>query len=90
MDGKYIRFKVIKKNEKTKVYGIFSLTDDLIGTIKWYGRWRQYSFFPDKDTVWNEGCIKDLQNFIRQITIEHKEANARILKEFKKLKAKAK
>ncbi|MDE1768910.1 MAG: hypothetical protein KGH62_06130, partial [Candidatus Micrarchaeota archaeon] len=77
MDGKYIRFHVIEKKEKTKVYGVFTLTDDLIGTIRWYPRWRQYSFFPDKETVWNNGCLRDLQNFIYQITKEHKEAKGR-------------
>ena len=73
MDGKYIRFHVIERKEKTKIYGVFTKDNDLIGTIKWYSRWRQYCFFPDKDTVWSNGCLKDLCNFIYQITKEREE-----------------
>jgi hypothetical protein len=74
MDGKYIQFHVIEKKPKTKVYGIYTLnTDDLIGTIKWHPSWRQYCFFPCSETVWSNGCLKDVENFIYQISKEQKE-----------------
>ena len=31
-----------------------------LGTIKWWGAWRQFCFFPVKDTVFNVGCMRDI------------------------------
>jgi hypothetical protein len=66
-DRTHIRFNLIKELEKTNIYGVFTKTDDLIGIVKWYPRWKQYCFFPDKETIWNNGSLKDLQNFIKQV-----------------------
>ena len=64
MNGKYIRFHRIEQKEKTNVYAVYTKNDDQIGIIKWYSGWRQYCFFPDKETVWSKGCLQDINNFI--------------------------
>lgn len=37
---------------------------DLLGTIAWYGAWRQYCFWPEPKTVFNVGCMTDINEFI--------------------------
>ena len=45
---------------------------DVLGTIKWFGRWRQYCFFPKPDTVWSDGCIADLMTVLTKLAAERK------------------
>ncbi len=40
---------------------------DQIGVVKWYGRWRQYCYFPDGNTVYSQGCLSDIAEFIQQL-----------------------
>jgi len=44
--------------------------DSLLGIIKWYGRWRQYTFFPHPMTVFNRECLRDIANFIDNVKAE--------------------
>jgi len=44
----------------------------LLGSIKWFGKWRQYCFFPENDTVFNTGCMSDITDFINQLKEECK------------------
>ena len=43
------------------------LHGDKLGTIKWFGRWRQYAFFPEAGTVFNTECLNDIQSYIREL-----------------------
>lgn len=49
----------------------------LLGTIKWYGAWRQYCFFSEPDIVFSSGCLEDIQNHIRQLMDERSVINAK-------------
>lgn len=51
----------------------------LLGIIKWFGRWRQYAFFPQMDTTWNPECLDDVNTKIRTLMMRKKfdEQNAR-------------
>ena len=40
---------------------------DLLGRIKWFGRWRQYAFFPESGTVWNPDCLRDVNDRIASL-----------------------
>ena len=42
-----------------------------LGSIHWRGSWRQYCFFPEKDTIWSAGCMSGIINFIEKINMEH-------------------
>ena len=58
---------------KTKVYHIFSeSSDELIGTIKWFANWRQYCFYPEPNTIWNRGCLIDINSFLKELMDERK------------------
>ncbi len=41
-----------------------------LGQIKWFGRWRQYCFWPDPGTIFNTGCMTDIQAKIRELHVE--------------------
>ncbi len=66
---KYIKFVEIEKKPKTKVYSCRKNSDTEIelGIVKWFGPWRQYCFYPSDDTIFNAGCLKDIQDFIEQL-----------------------
>lgn len=36
---------------------------DILGEIRWFGRWRRYAFFPGPGTVFEQDCLRDLAAF---------------------------
>jgi len=68
---KYIYFEdksSLYPKRKTAVWCCFNKSSHLmIATIAWNGRWRQYCFFPEKDTVFSSGCMDDIIDFINQL-----------------------
>jgi hypothetical protein len=72
---KYMEFcKDDSYTGKTEVWVIRnSNSGGRLGTIKWYGAWRQYCFFPEADCVFNNGCLKDIIEFINDcMTVKNK------------------
>jgi hypothetical protein len=50
---------------KTQVVSITSRSSGrLLGEIRWYGRWRQYCFFPESKMIFNRGCMQDIIDYI--------------------------
>jgi len=47
-------------------------SDDLLGAIAWYGRWRQYTFDPAPGTTFNSSCLRDLMEFLHALMEEHR------------------
>ena len=67
-DTRYLKFRrvVPDKPRKTEVWSVLStMHGDLLGTIKWFGRWRQYAFFPELGTIYNRDCLDDISRFVR-------------------------
>lgn len=60
-EGKTKRFMVVSKKRL-----------NILGEIKWYGAWRQYTFWPIGDTIWNTQCMKDIILFIDNLMSERK------------------
>jgi hypothetical protein len=61
----YLRTEKEGDTGRTEVHGVFSaLHGDRLGTVKWYGAWRQYAFFPERETVWNHACLRQLAHFL--------------------------
>lgn len=49
----------------TPVWWITSKSSgDLLGVIKWFGRWRCFCLFPEGNTIWNTGCLETINEFI--------------------------
>ena len=45
-----------------------------LGSVRWFGRWRKYAFYPEPSTVFEEVCMRDIACFIVDRTREHREA----------------
>lgn len=46
--------------------------DLLIGSIRWYGPFRCYSFLPLEGTVYEVDCLGDIIDTLNQLNREHK------------------
>jgi hypothetical protein len=46
--------------------------DDLLGTIRWYGPWRQYVFEP-MSAVFSAGCLEEIQGAVREANAKQRE-----------------
>jgi len=57
-----------KPGRKTQDFVIVNRNAKIvIGTIKWYGPWRQYCFYPVSDTVWSAGCLEGVFEFLNEV-----------------------
>jgi hypothetical protein len=74
--GKYMVARLIRLIEtkpKTVVYSVFSKHDeDRLGTIKWFGPWRQYCFFCTDVGVFSSTCLRDIEYFLILLNVEKK------------------
>ena len=50
-------------------------TNDQLGTIAWYGPWRQYCYWPIGTEVYSKGCLSDIEAFIGQLMDDRKLAH---------------
>lgn len=58
---------------KTKLIVVISKrTCETLGQIKWDSHWRQYTFWPMGDTIWNKQCMLDIINYINKLMDERK------------------
>lgn len=72
--GEYlVAANVPAEGRKTFIADIRSNEGVLLGQVKWYGAWRQYAFYPEPDTIFNAGCLQDLDEFLQRVTIAHRE-----------------
>ena len=53
---------------KTRDYHLVNRqSDDTIGVIRWYGGWRQWCFFPAASSIWSNGCLADVRDFLNRL-----------------------
>ena len=81
--GKHIIFDLVENKPKTLVYDVLTKDEVIesgvtphqikLGQIKWYPNWRQYSFFPEPDTVFEKTCMTDIINFMNHLMQNRKE-----------------
>lgn len=68
----YIKFVFIAHSTKTSIWEVITLDDSqMLGSVRWFGRWRKYSFFPYNNTVYEVKCLRDIANFCEDKTLEH-------------------
>jgi len=74
--GEYLLVEKLQReaNRKTDQWKVYGLHDNLLGLIKWFGRWRQYTFFPAAGTVFNSTCLLDLKMHLDWVNKEWREA----------------
>jgi hypothetical protein len=63
----YLNFVMVGRsgNGKTIIIDVTSISGYRLGIIKWFGRWRQYCFFPEPQTVFSEGCLQEISEYLR-------------------------
>lgn len=67
MESEYLVFVEIWDTGKTKVWEVLSKSSRMVlAHISWHGPWRQYTFKPTEHTIWNTGCLTDIQTFIKE------------------------
>lgn len=75
--GKYMKAEIMppEKNRKTRSYCVREIgTGLLLGKISWYGPWRGYCFFPNHGTVFDGGCLRQIDEWLSDLTNAYKEA----------------
>lgn len=71
--GKYLLAYIKEDNstKRTKKWKIYNLDATIgLGTIQWYGPWRQYCFWPSYATIFNTQCLEDISKFLKEIKNE--------------------
>jgi len=74
-ETKYLRFTKLERppNKKTDTIIIESKSGGyILGRIQWFGRWRQYCFFAYNETIWNSGCLEDVNEVINELKEQKK------------------
>lgn len=74
--SEYLNFRNAgKPNPKatTRVFFVVSrISGVLLGQIRWYSNWRQYTFMPVTNIVLDKKCLTDLAEYCTLKTDEHK------------------
>ena len=69
----YIKFECYDSTKKTTKWYIKNIhSDSILGKIKWFSAWRQYCFFTNSGCIFNDGCMRDILDFIAQLEKERK------------------
>lgn len=73
---KYITFSFgrVSESGRTSVWTCRNAkSGTILGTVAWYGPWRQYCFYPSsiKALVFSAGCLQDIQHFLAMCQKEH-------------------
>ena len=75
-ESEYLRFERDTDAEaglKTQVWLVVSRSSDVeLGQIRWFGRWHQYAFYPEQGTIWNQGCLADVNWVMRRLMSERR------------------
>ena len=79
MPKKYVRFDFAGKSDsgKTSVWAVANISEQLkLGEIRWFGRWREYCFFPEPSQalVFSKGCLQDVAEFIASQMKTHRDS----------------
>lgn len=70
----------VPRGQKTHIFRVEALADTvdatneapILGTVKWFGRWRCYAFFPGSRTVFEKSCLRDIAAFCEDVTIVYR------------------
>ncbi len=73
-DGTYISFRMAGQSPsgKTAIWLVTAKGGDWLGEVRWFSRWRKYSFFPYPSTVFETTCLSELAEFLKDRTREQR------------------
>ena len=56
---------------KTQVWTVRAALNEELGRVKWFGRWRTYTFDAEPNTVYEKTCLREIAQFCDELTKEH-------------------
>lgn len=63
----------LEARRKTPRYRIINKkSGDILGWIEWYGAWRQFTFNPSPQCVFNKDCLGQLGLFLERLNNQHR------------------
>src|SRR6266581_3609063 len=64
---------------KTEIWNVFSKNSpQLLGEVKWWSRWRRYTFFPVNEMLFDASCLRDIADLCESRTkVKGREAGGR-------------
>lgn len=73
-ETRYLRFYLRHQLKKTNVYTVYSRNGaaDVLGIVRWFGKWRQYAFYPEPGTIYNSDCLAEINDFVKTRMAERK------------------
>jgi len=64
--------EIVERNPKTKAWRVRNMQAGVdLGIVRWFGRWRQYAFFPDEELVFEKTCLRTIADFTERQTRTH-------------------
>jgi hypothetical protein len=74
-DGEFIKFRIDGTSDsgKTVIWAVDAKDGSVLGTVKWFGRWRKYCYFPEPNCVFEQTCLRDIAEFLDIVMKMHKE-----------------
>lgn len=73
-EPKHLKFVEAPPAPKTRRVWVVNKHDDTcLGNIGWFGRWRRYAFYPNDGTLFEQDCMRDIANYIEEMTKQHRE-----------------
>jgi len=74
IDGnKWIHFELLNDTGKTQVWSCVNKSSGIdLGTIQWYGAWRQYTFLVGRGSEYNNGCLDAISQFLTRLNKTHR------------------
>ena len=61
----------------TDIWTLQSQSGVDLGQISWKAEWRRYVFFSAKDAYFDEGCLRDIADFVEALSVAHRKAGLR-------------
>lgn len=72
--SKWIEFILMDDTGKTNRWQVVTKEGNIVlGSVHWFGRWHQYSFFPLPDTAYERQCLRDIADFCETVTKQWRE-----------------
>jgi hypothetical protein len=79
--SKWIQFvdRGIPAGKKTRVWTVHPIdgANSNLGEIRWYAPWRQYAFYPTRNSLFERQCLRDIADFCEKETNAHRATNKR-------------
>jgi hypothetical protein len=76
----YIEFERIARigKQRTNRWRVTNLHGIPIGTVYWHTPWRQYTFFPAPQTLFERNCLRLIADFCERETMERRRQQGKL------------